>query len=68
MDGKLTFLQLCNGGVEELTVLTVHIQVRPQKVQIPCKSSTHIAIRLGALGILGALFVLGCPARSVSLK
>jgi len=38
------------------------------KVQIPCISSTHIAICLGALGIFGALSVLGCPARSVSLK
>ena len=69
MNGKLAFLQPCEGRIEELESLDCKYQSQTtSKVQTPSENSTHIAICFGALGISRALSVLGCPARNVSLK
>jgi hypothetical protein len=67
MDSQLTVLQLREGWIEELEVLTVKTVMRCRRCTELMKT-THIAICLGALGTFGALSVLACPARRVSLK
>ena len=63
MNGKLMFLQLCEGRIEELKVLTVNIKVRRQ-----ARCRLQVRIQLTLRSALGPWVSSWALMRNLSLK